>query len=105
MVDGERCAPRRWFAALGAFSAFTLCWVVIGLVGGGDFFAQGRAAIALLLLGLSIVGGVVLGARAIKRGARVAIIVLACGCLAFWFLVPDGWWALPPPTRNTVRVE
>jgi hypothetical protein len=83
-------------AALGAFTVATFCWIAIGLVTPGDFFANGSRLIVIPLVLAAAVGGYVAW-RTRSRALRIALIVVSAMCAYFWIAVPSGWWASPPP--------
>jgi hypothetical protein len=81
---------------LGCFVAFTLCWALWGYFTPGDYFANGSKWLNSSLLGAAVIGGA-LGGLSRGRFVLSAWALLFVASLAFWFLVPDGWWAHGAP--------
>jgi hypothetical protein len=82
--------------ALGSFALATLTWIAWGMFTPGDFFGNGSPLVNVTLLAAGV-GGALLGWRAVGRWSRGALLMLAALCVAFWTLVPNGWWARRPP--------
>jgi hypothetical protein len=80
---------------VGCFVAFTLCWALWGYFTPGDSFANGNEWLNPSLLGATIVGGA-LGGFSRGRFVLSAWALFLVASLAFWFLLPDGWWANAP---------
>jgi FtsH-binding integral membrane protein len=90
-------AKRFLFLAAAAFAAFTLAWVVVAFVNNGDAFPQGLAVPMLPLLGLSPVAVAWSLRRNDSKLGRVLVAAATLLAVAFWLLVPNGWWAVGPP--------
>lgn len=89
-------------AFTGAFNGMTICWTMWGLATIGDFFAVNRV-VALLFTVAGATGiGAYIGIKAQSKTLRIGLGVVALFCLLFWIVIPDGWWALPPPKSNEV---
>jgi hypothetical protein len=91
-------------AFMGAFSGMTICWIIWGLVTIGDFFAGG-SSLALLFTVASATGtGGYIGFKAKSNISRIVLGTVTLFCILFWMVIPDGWWALPPPPKPTELV-
>lgn len=83
-------------AAVGAFDAVTLCWIVWGLLTPGDFFAHGNPFV-LVTLPAALIAGAWLGSKARTRARRISLSAVGILCAVFWLFAPNGWWASGPP--------
>jgi hypothetical protein len=96
--------PRILYALLGSFAAVTLAWSLCAVAFGGDAFPPtGLSPIASA--SVAMVAGAYAGSRARSLGTRVGLVVGAVAACVFWFAVPNGWWALPPPRRDEVQIR
>ena len=82
---------------LGALSLFTTVWVGWELAAHGD--SMGNSGAALPSLFGAVLIGFALGFRFGATALFYLLVVLGLASLAYWFLVPSGWWITPPP-RN-----
>ncbi|MBK9516174.1 MAG: hypothetical protein IPO09_02250 [Anaeromyxobacter sp.] len=80
---------------LGMFSGVTLAWVSWAAATPGDFFGNGSRLLLPSLAAAAIIGGA-LGRTLAPRLPRV-LVLAAMVSIAYWAIVPDGWWAKPPP--------
>ena len=89
-------AARLLFLAASGFAAFTAAWIVVGVANNGDAFPQGLAVPLLPLLAL----GPAFTVRQLRRNdskrRRIFGLIAASAAVAFWVLVPNGWWAIGP---------
>ena len=85
------------FLAAAAFAAFTGAWAVVGLANSGDAFPQGLAVPMLPLLALSPVVVAWRLRRTDSKLGRLLVVAITLLAIAFWLLVPNGWWAVAPP--------
>src|SRR5664279_5455846 len=96
-VSGQ--AQHTLFPALGAFVGATGCWILFGLTTPGDFFANGYLYVIPVLAAAAGIGAYA-ALKVSAKGFRIALALSAIVFLLFWALVPDGWWASPPPRRS-----
>ena len=80
---------------LGIFSGVTLVWVCWAAATPGDFFGNGSRLLLPSLAAAAVTGGA-LGRTLASRFPRL-LLLAALVSVAYWAIVPDGWWAKPPP--------
>jgi len=75
-----------------AFSLGTGCWAFWGCMTPGDLFANGSPLVFPSLL-VAVLIGLVAGYKLQAKLFCAAVWFALLLSLAFWLLVPDGWWA------------
>lgn len=88
-------------AAGAGFVAFTAVWIGLGILNTGDAFPQGPARVWMPMIVVGPLAAAWMGWRRAGRRFGVAVAVLAVLAVAWWVLVPDGWWAVGPPMPGT----
>lgn len=83
-------------AALGAFDAATLCWIVWSVLTPGDFFAS-DSPLMFVTLPAALITGAWLGTKAHTRARRIGLSAIGVLCAVFWIFAPRGWSVSPPP--------
>jgi hypothetical protein len=84
-------------APLGVFVGYTLCWIVIGVLTPGDYWANGYDM--RLPLAASAAAVAVLAFHLRPLALRLVLVAAALGCGYFRVTASPGWWAKRPPER------
>lgn len=86
-------ALRALSACAAAFAFVTAAWAIWGYFTPGDYFANGSSFVWPSLL-CAFLAGLAFGWHlAAAPAARVILVFGVVASLAFWLLVPNGWWA------------
>jgi hypothetical protein len=72
---------------------------MFGLTTPGDCFANGCLYVIPVLAAAAGIGAYA-ALKVTAKGFRIALALSAIVFLLLWALVPDGWWASPPPRRS-----
>lgn len=84
------------FAIAAALFAGTAVWGCWALFTPGDYFANGSTMVLPSLL-LSVLAGAIVGWRTRSKKVRALLAAACVLAVAYIILLPDGWWAHPPP--------